>query len=180
MKLSVTLGERRFVVDLPDQRGQPPSVDGAPVEADIVQIRTGLYSLLVGGRSYEVALEDASTAGGPRTARELMAHVAGATLELTVEDERRRALAALQRKRAGESGQGGSTTVTAPMPGRVAAVHVKPGDAVERGQPLVALEAMKMESALTAPHPGTVGEVLVQPGQTVQQRQPLLRLERGS
>ena len=64
------------------------------------------------------------------------------------------------------------------MPGRVVAVPVAPGTTVERGQPLVVLEAMKMESALSAPHPGVVTDVLVTPGQTVQQRQPLVRIER--
>ena len=39
----------------------------------------------------------------------------------------------------------------APMPGKIVSVPVKAGDAVTKGQPVVALEAMKMEHALTAP-----------------------------
>ena len=55
----------------------------------------------------------------------------------------------------------------APMPGKVTAVLVSPGQAVEKGQRLVVLEAMKMEHALTAPHAGVVSEVLVTVGQQV-------------
>jgi 3-methylcrotonyl-CoA carboxylase alpha subunit len=45
----------------------------------------------------------------------------------------------------------GGLTLTAPMPGKVVSVFVKPGDAVSRGQPVVVLEAMKMEHTLSAP-----------------------------
>jgi len=59
----------------------------------------------------------------------------------------------------GAAGHAGSGVVTAPMPGKIVAVLVKPGDAVEPGQPLVVLEAMKMETTLTAEIAGTVAAV---------------------
>jgi biotin carboxyl carrier protein len=46
-----------------------------------------------------------------------------------------------------------------PLPGTVVAVHVAAGQKVERGAPLVTVEAMKMEHTLTAPHAGTVTRV---------------------
>ncbi|MGB9802351.1 biotin/lipoyl-containing protein [Desulfofundulus sp.] len=61
----------------------------------------------------------------------------------------------------------GAGTVTAPMPGNINAVKVKVGDQVKVGDPLVILEAMKMENEITAPVAGTVKEVRVKPGQTV-------------
>ncbi len=57
--------------------------------------------------------------------------------------------------------------VKAPMPGTILSVETRPGDAVEMGQVLVRLEAMKMVNAIKAPHAGVVSEVLVQPGQSV-------------
>jgi acetyl-CoA/propionyl-CoA carboxylase biotin carboxyl carrier protein len=57
--------------------------------------------------------------------------------------------------------------ITSPMPGSVIAVHVLQGETVSKGQPLVVVEAMKMEHTLTAPLDGTVGEVLVRVGQQV-------------
>lgn len=56
----------------------------------------------------------------------------------------------------------------APMPGKIVAVRVEPGQRVERGQVLVILEAMKMEHEVVAPEEGTVEEVRVEAGQQVE------------
>jgi 3-methylcrotonyl-CoA carboxylase alpha subunit len=53
----------------------------------------------------------------------------------------------------------GNERVTAPVPGRVARVLVRPGDVVEKNAPLVVIEAMKMELTLRAPLEGTVAQV---------------------
>ncbi len=127
------------------------------------RLPSGLYSVLIGGRSYEVALDES------------IAYVDGTLLPVEIEDRLQRALAsaATGAAAAGHS----SVTVTAPMPGRIVAVPAAPGSHVERGQAIVVLEAMKMESTIAAPSAGTVAEVLVQPGQAVKQRQPLLRID---
>ena len=57
--------------------------------------------------------------------------------------------------------------VKAPIPGLIARVLVAPGQAVETGEPLLVLEAMKMENEVRAPRGGTVQAVKVKPGQTV-------------
>ena len=54
-----------------------------------------------------------------------------------------------------------SGVLKAPLTGRVAAVHVTTGDTVSQGQPLVVMEAMKMEHIVTAPFDGTVGMISV-------------------
>jgi excisionase family DNA binding protein len=76
------------------------------------------------------------------------------------------------RAAAGHAGTG-SMDVTAAMPGAVLAVHVSPGHAVEGGDALVTLEAMKMEHVVAAPVAGTVTELLVQPGDQVTRGQLL-------
>ncbi|HEX5442964.1 MAG TPA: biotin/lipoyl-containing protein, partial [Pirellulales bacterium] len=55
----------------------------------------------------------------------------------------------------------------APMPGMVVNVAIKPGDAVARGQKLLTMEAMKMETTLYAERDGQIAEVLVEPGAQV-------------
>jgi acetyl-CoA/propionyl-CoA carboxylase biotin carboxyl carrier protein len=60
-----------------------------------------------------------------------------------------------------------------PMPGVVVKVHVAPGDAVEAGDALVSVEAMKMEHAVVAPRDGVVAAVWVNEGQTVALDEPL-------
>jgi acetyl-CoA/propionyl-CoA carboxylase biotin carboxyl carrier protein len=66
--------------------------------------------------------------------------------------------------------------IRSPMPGAVVAVHAAVGDLVAHGDPLVVVEAMKMEHTLTAPFDGTLDEVLVAAGDQVVLGQPLARL----
>ena len=71
------------------------------------------------------------------------------------------------RGRDSADGQSGPQRIVAPMPGKVVRVLGKPGDAVVHRQPVVVIEAMKMENELRALRDGTVAEVLVQEGQSV-------------
>ena len=66
---------------------------------------------------------------------------------------------------------------TAPVPGRIVSIEVRPGDVVAAGQRLVVLEAMKVEHQILAAMPGTVLEVLVADGDTVDAHQLLIRVE---
>ncbi len=74
-------------------------------------------------------------------------------------------------------GGGGDGQVHAPMPGKVAQVLVKAGDRVTRGQPLLMLEAMKMEHTLAAPSDAVVEALLVQLGDQVSEGTLLVKLE---
>ena len=73
--------------------------------------------------------------------------------------------------------EGGTGAITAPLTGRIVEVAVRAGDAVEAGQRLVVLEAMKMEHQLTAPQAGVVAEVCVQAGGQSAKGALLLRIE---
>jgi len=67
--------------------------------------------------------------------------------------------------------------VTAPLPGRVVKVLVEPGRPVAAGEPLLILEAMKMETEITAPVAGTIQAVHVAAGGTVALGDPLVDVE---
>jgi excisionase family DNA binding protein len=81
------------------------------------------------------------------------------------------------RAAAGHGQAGGSTDVVAPMPGAVLAVHVQAGGAVAIGDPLVTLEAMKMEHVVAASGPGSVGAVHVSVGDQVSRGQAMVTLQ---
>ena len=66
--------------------------------------------------------------------------------------------------------------LTAPMPATVVTVHVKPGDAVSRGQVVLLLDAMKMELPIHAPHDAVVADVHCREGQLVDADAPLVDL----
>lgn len=71
----------------------------------------------------------------------------------------------------------GEGRLTAPMPGKVIAVLVKPGAVVEKGTTLIVMEAMKMEHTIGAPAAGTVSEVLYAVGDQVADGAQLLVLD---
>jgi acetyl-CoA/propionyl-CoA carboxylase biotin carboxyl carrier protein len=83
------------------------------------------------------------------------------------------------RAASGGAGHGGGR-ITSPMPGTVLTVHVDVGQPVEAGQPLVVVEAMKMEHTVRANEPGKVAEVLVRVGDPVRLDQPLVVMEERS
>jgi biotin carboxyl carrier protein len=172
VKVTISAGGQDYTVEVHEHGA---ALASAP-PADIRLIAPGLYSVIVEGRSYEVAVHlPPDAARGAETAG--TAQVDGRVLATAVVDARRRALAAA----AGARGGAPITivTVAAPMPGRISAVPVATGETVERGQTVALLEAMKMESSITAPQAGTVREILVTPGEAVQQRQALVRLQVG-
>ncbi|SAL54342.1 carbamoyl-phosphate synthase L chain ATP-binding protein [Caballeronia cordobensis] len=67
--------------------------------------------------------------------------------------------------------------LTAPMPGKVIAVLVETGASVEKGAPLMVMEAMKMEHTILAPSAGRIGEILFEVGDQVADGSQLLVLE---
>jgi biotin carboxyl carrier protein len=153
--------------------GQTLNIDWrqlAPLAAD-AKGKTGMggrYSLLMGGKSYEVYAREINKPDSSGYWYEVV--VAGQRFEVHVEDEREKALSG-SIKSAHETGE---AIVRAPMPGLVLGIPFEPGAKVERGQTVVVLEAMKMENDLASPIAGTIKEVKVAKGQTVNQGDALV------
>ena len=72
---------------------------------------------------------------------------------------------------------GGGDTVSAVLAGNIFKVHVAPGDVVNEGEPLLVVEAMKMETAVAAPKSGTVNGVYVSEGDVVAVGDPLIGID---
>jgi len=71
------------------------------------------------------------------------------------------------------------TAVRAPLPGKIIDLRVKAGDTVSKGQPLLVLEAMKMEHTLAAPFDGTVKTVRYAVGEQVSEGAELVEFDAG-
>jgi biotin carboxyl carrier protein len=164
----VTVGERAFDVEVEEREGRlfaivngrGRAVDLAPGE------RGALVSALLDGESVQALVE--------LPAHEGTVVLNGVPFEVSVQDERAARLASL----AATSGAGhAAVTLKAPMPGLVVRVNAAPGASVEKGEPLVVLQAMKMENELSAPRAGTIKQVEVAAGQTVEHGQVLVVLE---
>lgn len=125
-----------------------------------------LYSMLFNGRSYELLLEAERYRYGVT--------IRGDHYDVLVEDERQRRLSLGRDVPVLPVGE---LPVTAPIPGLVVKVLVKEGETVEEGQPLVILEAMKMENEIRAARGGVVKSVKTGPGQRIEQNGLLLVIE---
>ncbi len=67
--------------------------------------------------------------------------------------------------------------IEAPMPGLILTVQVAEGDRVSQGDPLLVLEAMKMENTILAPADGVIGHVAVREGDAVEKKAVLIEFE---
>lgn len=164
----VTLGERIVRVQV-RQAGDRVlvSLDGGPEQpASLRTVHGLLRSLEIGRRRTELLA--AWDSEGVRLS------LGGLELRAEVQDEARARLASV----AGARSTGHARReLRAPMPGLLVSVLCQPGDAVEAGQPLAVLQAMKMENELSLPRGGTVAEIKATPGQTVEQGQVLILVE---
>jgi len=75
-----------------------------------------------------------------------------------------------------KAGAAGQATANSPMPGKVLRVVVEKGQSVSAGDPLVVLEAMKMEQTIRTTIDGIVAAILVEPGQVVMPAQKLVEI----
>ena len=110
------------------------------------------YNVTVNGTAYEITLEVADAAEIKATAPAAAPAAAPAPAAVA----------------APTAAPANGETVTAPMPGTILAVKVSNGAAVEKGDVLMVLEAMKMENEIVAPADGTVASVNVTKGSSVE------------
>lgn len=154
-------------IDVQIDRNNNISVPGSSeTTVDWVEIDPGRYSLLINGRSYSMTLERMDSG-------KLIANVNGKEYHCTVEDERSKRLREFIVDVAGSDGP---IEITAPMPGMVIELNVKEGDTVNEDQPLVVLEAMKMENEIRSIARGTVTKIHVESGQVVEKAQKLITI----
>ena len=156
MKYVATVNDESRTVDVTGADGHYRVCIGDEVwDVDARHTAPGVYSLLIDGASY--------TAGVLERDGVCVVEVGGEWYDITVEDQTRHVL----RTRGGVGSGARSRTLTAPLPGKISRVAVRPGDAVQAGDTLLVIEAMKMENEFKATGAGTVAEVRVAPGQAV-------------
>lgn len=164
MKYRVTIEGREREVDvrLSPSGNISVALDGAEVAADVRALPGGIQ-VRIGDRVHDVAV------AGSGEDVQLAAGEARALAEVISE----RALA----KRARSGGGAGDDLLRAPMPGRVVRVLCAAGDSVQKGQPIVVIEAMKMENELRASRDATIAAVMVGEGESVEAKATLVTFQ---
>lgn len=156
MRLAATLDDRTHVVEVTEADGRFRVAIGEEVwDVNARMAAEGICSLLIAGVSYvaDVVAEDDW----------FFVEVDGELYRIRVEEEARHII---RTHGGGDSGRGGQI-LTAPMPGKIVRVEVAVGQAVNPGDGLLVIEAMKMENEFRATTAGTVREVRVEVGQAV-------------
>jgi biotin carboxyl carrier protein len=164
MKISARAGSHDHEVTIERQNGLfVVEMDGTRYQVDARKLEGDFYSILRGGRSYEVSVE----ADGDRY---FVRHGAAESV-VTLTDPGRRA-----REDLGAGGVGPEEIVSV-MPGKVVRILVDEGAEVQEGQGLVVVEAMKMENEIASPKDGKIAAIKVEPGQAVEAGAALIVVE---
>ena len=156
MKYEVRIfGKTRIVEFERDGDGWQARLEGESGAADIVETAPNTFSVLLSGQSHEVYVT-------PSPGGQVQLQTGGHEFMAEVVDPR-----AWRGRRHGGAEAEGRQQIVAPMPGKVVRLLVKAGDAVEAGQGLLVVEAMKMQNEIRSPKSGTVERVVVAEGQAV-------------
>ena len=139
--------------------GSTVALDGGR-QAEIVALPGGSYRIFLG----QQVLTGYAVAHDPAT-KTLTVAAGGYTFACRLQD---RLDQVLEKFGLGSSAAAKVADLKAPMPGLVRRILVQPGQAVEKGTPLLVLEAMKMENMIKAQAPATVGKIAVAEGDKVE------------
>ncbi|NSW53252.1 MAG: biotin/lipoyl-binding protein [Anaerolineae bacterium] len=162
-KYKVVVEQEEFLIEFSENRVQ---VNGEVIEQPSLASLNGngLYLLQQGGEKQEVHIQHQQ-----RSAYQIT--IGGHHLTAEIERDRgnRRATGSL--RTAGE--------ITAPMPAVMVDLLVIEGDAIQAGQTVLVLEAMKMQMKISSPVDGIVNRILKTPGQRVEKGEVLLKIDMG-
>ncbi len=136
---------------------------------DLIPDGESKYHLLLNGKSYHAELVEADYANRHYTFR-----INGSKYTLKIADHYERLIQQLGLSTGGSQKM---NAVKAPMPGLVLNIMVEPGQSVQKGDPLLILEAMKMENVIKAAGEGRVKSVKTEKGAAVEKGQLLLEME---
>lgn len=143
------------------------TLNSEPFAWDIVALGDGRYHILYEGRSFNAEVVEADYA-----AKNIVLKLNGQRVELQAKD---RFDLLLERLGMANAASAKVNELKAPMPGLIVDIRVQPGQAVQKGDPLLVLEAMKMENILKAPADGTVGSLKISLRDNVQKGQVLVQ-----
>lgn len=137
-------------------------IQGEHYEADVIDVSPGRYSIVWGGKVFDVHVD---------ALRNGEFHVSLRDRRIAVELIDPRKLKSLRQRHADSSGE---VSISSPMPGKIVRLLVAEGQAVEPGQGVVVVEAMKMQNELKAPRSGTIKSLNAHEGKTVNAGEELM------
>lgn len=165
--MQIKYGNKVYQVNPGKNNRTKGEIDGQPYEIDIHKINENEYVVFYNGRRFKVLKSSKIPESGETT---LLVNGRKIELEITSDKE-----LLLRQMGVGSSYQQKAAELKAPMPGLITRILVKEGQQVEKGTPLLAIEAMKMENIIKATAPGVVSSILVSQGKAVEKNEILIR-----
>lgn len=167
MKLSIEVDGRQYTIDIRSENGRSEyTLHGEQASSgtgSVVSVAPGVFSVLLDGRSFTV-----------RTAHngdEVRVWTSSGQHTISIADSRD------QSGGHGRAATSGPMELRAQMPGKIIKLLVENGSAVQAGQGLIVVEAMKMQNEMKSPKDGTVTKINVVEGATVAAGQALIVVE---
>lgn len=169
MAIEIKLGDRLAKVELLAEDGTQVKiiVDNKEYDLDMQQVENGVYSVMYKGRSFNVELIE--TDSPKKYSVNTFYHSYDAEI---IDAETKY----LQARNAGNL-ETEASTITSPMPGKVVKIPVELGSEVKKGETVIIISAMKMESEYKAMKDGVIKEIFVHEEDTVDGNQPLVFID---
>ena len=169
MSIEIKLANRIAAVELLEQNENllKLKVDDNVYDVDLMHNDEGVYSIIHKGRSYNIELVQSES---PK-------HYSAYTLYNTYDVEVIDAESRYLRNRGNGGVIGSGNSVSSPMPGKVVKIPVAIGDSVKKGDTVIIISAMKMESEYKAPVDGVISKINVSEQETIDANQVLIEIE---
>jgi len=171
MKRTLVIADETHELEIHRRGGKTVMVwDGEESTIDIMKVEPTSYSVIMDGHSVGVNIDRVRNIDPDLHG--FRGSLYDGAYDFTLQDPHKILLAAAMAR--GKKGACG--LVSALMPGRVLKLLVQAGEVVEEGQPILILEAMKMQNEYTAPMAGTVGRIHAEEGVNVEINSPMITL----
>ncbi|MFT5248091.1 MAG: biotin carboxyl carrier protein [Gammaproteobacteria bacterium] len=159
-------GDREFDVNL-DPSGTSGTLNGNPFEMDCIRTSDGSYHVIKDHKSYVVELL-------PVEDKKHIIKINGVEYDVELRDKYDELLKSLGMEGLGDTAH---KDLKAPMPGLVLEIMVSPGQEIAKGDPIMILEAMKMENVIKSPGEAVVKSINIKTGQAVEKNEVLIDFE---
>lgn len=142
------------------------TINGSPFALDMIEVKQGSFHIIKDLKSYNVEVVEVDIAQ-----KSFLVNVNGNNYQLKVENKFDELLKTLgfDNLNANKINE-----IKAPMPGLVIDVCISEGDVIKKGDPIIVLEAMKMENIIKSPTDGVIKKINVKKGVAVEKNQVLI------
>ena len=169
MAVEIKVGDRIAQVELLRQEGNllEIKIDNQVYSLDLMHTSDGTFSIINNGHSYNIELVQQDQP------KKYTAFTLYKTFDIEVIDAETRYLI----NRDGGAMHSNENAIISPMPGKIVRILLGQGDQVKKGETVVIISAMKMESEYKSPREGIIKRVNVKEGDTVESNQVLIEIE---